>query len=562
MDYALDPQLPVTEKGNERPHVEVGVGCQTGSLRLNLVVTDPEVVTELSGHSVGVERDRFALAALRVGVLSLRMASGHVDAAEIREAGHRLVSDIRELMTARGTEFLGSIESHLTAYFDPTTGVLPQRIQSLVCKDGELETVLRAHLGSDHSALAQTLAKYVGNSSPIFRMLSPTETEGLLAQLSGTLSVALQEQKKSVLREFSLDNADSALSRLVAEITKKQGQFTGDMGEQMDSLAKEFSLDRSDSALSRLVARIELAQTTIASQFSADNADSALNRLLGLMDSANRQIGQNLTLDNENSALSVLKRELQSSVSDLAKKNADFHADVRETLARLEGRRTEAARSTRHGLAFEGELGTILAMEAQRVGDMWQPVGNKVGAIKNCKSGDFVTTLGPESAAPGALIAWEAKEDRSFDLVRALSEVDEARKNRQAQVGIFVFSKRTAPDGLEPLARYGNDLIVVWDPEDPATDLNIKGAYSVARALSVRLRDDATQTADAVQELELATRAIEKQLQYLDEFRKWGQTIQRNGESIASRAERMKAALEQEVARLDEHVAALKTGTG
>ncbi len=108
------------------------------------------------------------------------------------------------------------------------------------------------------------------------------------------------------------------------------------------------------------------------------------------------------------------------------------------------------------------------------------------GAIKNCKIGDFVTELGPDSAAPGARIVWEAKDDRSYDLKRALAEMDEARKNRQAQVGVFVFARSAAPDGLQPFARYGNDLVITWDPEDPASDLFIKAALSVARALVIR----------------------------------------------------------------------------
>jgi DNA-binding PucR family transcriptional regulator len=57
-----------------------------------------------------------------------------------------------------------------------------------------------------------------------------------------------------------------------------------------------------------------------------------------------------------------------------------------------------------------------------------------------------------------------------------------------------------------------------------------------------------------------ATRAIEKQLQYLDEFKKWGETVKCNGEKIADRAERMKKELLTEVEALDREVSALKVG--
>ena len=58
--------------------------------------------------------------------------------------------------------------------------------------------------------------------------------------------------------------------------------------------------------------------------------------------------------------------------------------------------------------------------------------------------------------------------------------------------------------------------------------------------------------------IERATRAIEKQLQHLDEFKKWGETVKCNGEKIADRAERMKKELLLEVEALDQEVSALK----
>ena len=63
-----------------------------------------------------------------------------------------------------------------------------------------------------------------------------------------------------------------------------------------------------------------------------------------------------------------------------------------------------------------------LAAESQRFNDPTEATGTTTGAIKNCKMGDFVTVRGPDSAAPGARIVWEAKDDKSYDLKRALAE--------------------------------------------------------------------------------------------------------------------------------------------
>lgn len=493
---------------------------RTGRLELTIEVTDPEVVAELRRHAPGGPREGFAAAALRLGVLSLRMASGQVDAGAIREAGQRLVGEVRELLSARAAELTGQLAGTLGQYFDPQSGLVPQRLQALVQKDGELERVLRAHLGPDESLLARTLAGHLGAGSPIFRMLSPTESEGLVAQLAETLEAALREQSEHVLKEFTLDQPGSALSRLVD--------------------------------------KIEATRRSISDQFSMDNEASALSRMSKLLQATSEQIGKSLTLDDERSTLSRLKRELTKSIDELVKRNGDFHLEVRATLASLKAQREEAARSTRHGAAFEEQLGATLAAEAQRLGDVHQATGATTGAIRNCKTGDHVVALGPESPAPGAQVVWEAKEDRSYDLKKALAEMEEARKNRQAQLGVFVFSKQTAPADLAPFGRYGADLVVVWDGEDPATDVYVKAAYSVARALAIRVKTEAAHTAEAVQEIELATRAVEKQLNWLDELKRMAETVKGHGEKILDRAVRMRADLAKEVERLDRQIGALK----
>jgi hypothetical protein len=506
--------------------------AREGALALELRVTDPEVIAELQRIPEGEAREQYALSALRLGVLSLRMASGQVDAGSIREAGQTLVMEIDGMLGARATQLTSDVTSELRQYFDPANGAFNQRIKALVEKDGQLESVLRSHLGPDDSVLARTLAAHLGEGSAVFKMLSPSEADGLLQQLAGTLEGALKEQRERLLSEFSLNNKESALSRLVGEIAAGHGQLKTDLKGQMDVLVKEFSLN---------------------------NDESALSRLSRLLQSTSDQIGSNLTLDDDKSPLSRLKRELEATVADLAQKNLSFHGEVRETLAKLQATKQEAARSTRHGLTFEAQLGSFLTSEAQRLGDVSEAVGTTTGLIKNRKFGDYCVSLGPDSSAPGARMVWEAKEEVGYDLRAALIEIEQARKNRDAQLGIFVFSKKTAPEGLLPFSRYGDDLVVVWDAEEPSTDLYLSAAYSVARALAVRVGKQDGQSQEAVLQIQIATRALEKQLQYLDDLHTWGQTVQNNGTKIADRAERMKNDVLKEIERLDTQVDLLKS---
>jgi hypothetical protein len=69
-------------------------------VRLTLTIREPEVVLEINKFEDGMEREQFALSALRIGVLALRQASGVVDANAVRAEGERLVGSVRELLSA------------------------------------------------------------------------------------------------------------------------------------------------------------------------------------------------------------------------------------------------------------------------------------------------------------------------------------------------------------------------------------------------------------------------------------------------------------------------------
>jgi hypothetical protein len=501
----------VGEGSTAEPVKKLRAVAQPVSLRLE--VTDPEVVAELRHRGDGEEREQFALAALRIGVLALRSAAGQVDASAVREAGTALVSEVRDLLSQRVTEMSERLAATLTQFLDPQSGALPQRLNSLVRQDGELERLFRAQIGADDSQLARSLASHLGEGSPLFKLLSPTDSAGLRAQLSRTVEEALSDQRKVILREFSLDQKDSALSRLV----------------------REFSLDGDGSSMSRLA---KMLATT------------------------SEQIGKNLTLDDEGSALSRLKRELESMVARLARENAEFQLHMREAMARLDTRRKEGARSPRHGVEFEERLGALLADEAQRLGDLYEATGDTTGNIKNCKVGDYVIELSADSAAAHARIVWEAKDKQGSSLRAAVDEIDEARRNRLAQVGVFVFSSKNAPEGLEPLHRHGNDIMVVWNPDDPASEIIVRAAYSLARCLVVRERRTDRESIAAIQELERAARGIEKQVGYLEEVRKWAETVKGHGEKIADRSSRMVEELRRDVERLDLQIASMRTAEG
>ena len=101
-----------------------------------------------------------------------------------------------------------------------------------------------------------------------------------------------------------------------------------------------------------------------------------------------------------------------------------------------------------HGAIFAGSAATLPS------GPVCRP-----GLIKNRKVGDCVIELGPESVAPGARIVIEAKEEANWTLAKAREEIELARKNRDARIGLFVLSRQSAGEGFEEVGRYGDDVV-------------------------------------------------------------------------------------------------------
>ena len=497
---------------------EQGYSDTPATLELHISVRDQEVIHELLQYE-DATREEFARAALRVGVLSIRQASGLLDAESLKHEGERVVNNVRTELEKHAEQTRQNVESFLKQYFDPNDGNLTQRLDKLVRHDGEIATLLGQHLGKDDSTIARTLAQHVGTESPLFKLLSPEQSDGLVAKLNEIVEGKLREQRDHVLKQFSLDDPESALSRLLKQVSDKNGNLRQELAEDMEKVRKEFSLDDENSALSRLVKQV---------------------------DEAKKQMTKELSLDEENSALSRIRKEL-----------ATFQAEVRTTLEALQVRKEEQSRSPQHGVAFEDAVAQLLGREAQRLGDIFERTGATTGVLPRSKKGDFVVEMGPESAAPGGKVVVEAK-DKPMSLPEALKELDEAKRNREAQLGVFVYGTGAAPQDMEPLLRYGNDLVVTWDVDDPASDVYLKAALSVARALIVREEARGAESTADLAALDNAIASVVKALGGAEKIRGWAKTIGDRARDISDEAYKLERKAKGELERMQDVVEDLR----
>jgi hypothetical protein len=535
----------------------VGPGGAAQALQLTLVVNDPEVIVELERHPVGTPRNEYAVRALRVGSLCLRDAAGSIDADAIRKEGDRLVGSVREILSERTHDLTKSLATSLAHYFDPSSGALPQRLERLVQRDGELDGLLTRHLSGEGSTIARTLAEQIGTTSPIFKLLSPDQADGVVGAIAKTVGKALEAQRDAVVSQFSLDRPDSALSRLVVEVQARNGTLRDDLRTDVQALASEFSLDNENGALARLVGRVEKAQRTIVEQFSLDQPGTALRKITDAIQKTDATIRASFTLDDKQSPLSRLRGEVLEVIGGLVKSNTDFQSDMRKELAQMQVKRAEQARTAAHGRTFEASLHEVLEREAARAGDVYESVGARP-ARGTRKVGDGIVTLGPESAAPGVRIACEAKADKSYTSQQALKEIALAREIRQAQVGLFVIARASASEGWEPMRRIGEDVFVVWDADDPTSDIYLKAGLSVARAIAVRTRVALEANEEGLAQIEAAILALRKVATRVDTIERSARLVTRHGTTILDSAESMRGELDEQVEALGEAVSHLR----
>jgi hypothetical protein len=178
--------------------------------------------------------------------------------------------------------------------------------------------------------------------------------------------------------------------------------------------------------------------------------------------------------------------------------------------------------------------------------------------IKNCKVGYLIVELGADCSAAGAMFVVEAKEDASYTLAKARVEIETARKNRGARVGLFLFSAKTSPEGIDPLVRHDEDVFLVWDAEKIESDVILRAGLSLAKALCVRQQKERDDTEGKWEDIDAAILAVEKEAARLANMKTWTETIQSKSDKILEEARKMTSNLEKQVAVLRDSVEVLR----
>jgi hypothetical protein len=506
-------------KGKTLPTISAEVTLQREVVGINLLDMRSDALT-LFGATAEDRRAQLAEDAWAIGLRALKNAYAQAQEARLQEVGKSLLSDMDRELKAHVEAQQRTVKEALSDFFDPNDGKLSERLKAFLDNEGILAQVLRNYLGPERSVLAETLARQVGEHSPLFKKLSVTDSEGLIQILTSRLQSVLDQQQANFGRALDPLEKDGAVGRFLRSLREEPQAADNDRAKQLAVALAALDANDETSLLNRLVRETEQARRSLLLAINPDISDSPMAVLKTALESLLKEHAQT-------------QQELMEAQRQRQER---FEKEVQSALARLETRKDQEQKSTRGGFTFQQAVSRFVR-EALRGGPyIAQDTGSTTGAQRGCKIGDIVVRFTTESAFSGSAVVVEVKRDNSYTLARALDEMEIARANREAGAGVFVMAASHATEGFPRFARYGKDLLVIWDGEDPGTDPYLHAA--LLAALSLATRRKALADNGDIKALEDVGQRIEAEISRLAKMKQHNENIRRNSDSISDEIRR------------------------
>src|SRR5262249_18020515 len=168
-------------------------------------------ISEEQGHQLATD-------AWTVGLRALANAYAQAQETRLQDIGKALVNDIDRQLKAHVAGQQQTIATVLGKFFDPMDGQVIQRLSAFVDDQGVLARLLEKYLAPQNSVLAQTLARQVGESSPLFRKLSPTDSDGLVKVLEAQLRKVMNDGHAELVHALDPLAEDGAVARFLRSL--------------------------------------------------------------------------------------------------------------------------------------------------------------------------------------------------------------------------------------------------------------------------------------------------------------------------------------------------------
>jgi hypothetical protein len=310
----------------------------------------------------------------------------------------------------------------------------------------------------------------------------PTDTRAALIERALRIGLgALQDAGASmdvdvVRREFEamLRQAEAVNEKVAGQVDAILRQNFADVEGRLPRTLEAFLGDRGQ------------LRGFVRELFDEDRRDSAIGRLRGLLGTY---------FDGDASLLARLldPTRLGSPLHQFRTEVTSGFERLNERLTAIEAasaaRAAERARPSAKGADFEELVGGLLAESLRGTDHLLERSADDAGDVIRSRKGDFVVTLDPETTRGATLRVVVECKDRKMSGRAMRDEIAEARRNRDACVGLVVFSAAHAPAGIGPFDVRMGDVYCVIDPAapDPAT---LDAALRLARLLAQATRRD------------------------------------------------------------------------
>lgn len=335
----------------------------------------------------------------------------------------------------------------------------------------------------------------------------------LVNSFDGTVSHAVEEIADNARKIF-----DPSKGALPLALTEFRTGLEKLLGEKFDPDSRKSIIGSFDDVIRKGTAQ---QQVEFARLLDPANPDSPV---------AKWQADYNLTVKTATAEIKEQVRELSERIA------------VKE--ATEEATKAMVNKTTAKGFTFEDTLHALVEPTAVAHQDFAVQTGRTPGAEGTLR-GDEVVTLNPEDTRGIEVnVVWECK-DKKVGAKKILDEMDDAMKNRCANVGIAVFASQEVAPITVPFATYGNKAILVLDKDDP-DPLVIRFAHMWSRWVAKRdlSNDEVEIDTDRIEALiDDARRALQRVTQIKKHNTQARNSIDSASEQVTALADEVERAL-------------------
>jgi len=299
--------------------------------------------------------------------------------------------------------------------------------------------------------------------------------------LKGSIEKNLMKEQVKVIEKSMVKTIDNAVSDMSSEAAKYLGSDKKKKGifiEGVENLQKNLIAEltgavtdekNTDSAIYKI------------NQTVAEFTTSFENLLEQHIENQNESISENFDLGDSNS----IGSKLVGNVIDKLKPEIELIKQALNVQDALE-------KTTKSGLSHEDSVQDAL-VSLKNNSDVVEFTGGTTGKLARNKKGDHVVTFANEDGSLSNIKAvFESKDDKSFNSVtKVRDELDEAMKNRESSVGVFVVKNQENINKItsELFFPFGEKYSVVVYNEEIG-DLALQLAYLWAKITAYKLSEE------------------------------------------------------------------------